>query len=73
MQKDRTQKTTDEMTFNEFKTWAAGYILFGIGEGASLQSLVHTIINATARNKVFGGDKPKDLWYAEASGVLTYS
>lgn len=52
---DRTQKYATEMTIDEFEAWAAGFILFGIGEGKSLQSLVSLVVNQAASNKVFGG------------------
>ena len=52
-------KNIDDMTFNEFCDWACGYILIGIGSGTPLRTLMHTIINGTAMNKVFGGCKSK--------------
>jgi len=52
--KDRTEKTALEMDFNEFVTWATGFILFGIGEGRSLRELVHTVVDHAARNPNFG-------------------
>ena len=59
MPKDRTQKFATEMDFNEFVTWATGYILFGIGEGSKLKDLVHTVVNQAMMNEVFGGKKAK--------------
>ena len=56
-EKDRTQKSATEMTFEEFCAWATGFILFGIGSGDKLQVLVHTIVNQAAMNTVFGGKK----------------
>ncbi len=55
--KDRTQKTADEMNLGEFVTWATGYIIFGIAEGNQLRYLVHTIIIQCCENTVFGGQK----------------
>lgn len=57
MSKDRTEKSATEMTFNEFTAWATGYILFGIGEGTSLKTLVHVVVDQAARNTIFGGGK----------------
>ena len=51
-EKDRTQKSATEMTFEEFCAWATGFILFGIGSGDKLQVLVHTIVNSAAINTV---------------------
>tara|TARA_Y100000310_G_scaffold308553_1_gene351774 strand:+ start:5963 stop:6181 length:219 start_codon:yes stop_codon:yes gene_type:complete len=54
MPKPTYQKSPIEMDFNEFKAWATGYILFGIGEGQTLKSLIHTIVDQAARNEKFG-------------------
>lgn len=58
--KDRTQKYAIEMDYNEFITWATGYILFGIGEGRTLREIVSTIVNQAAQNEVFSGGKKKN-------------
>lgn len=55
---DRTQKYATEMTMQEFESWATGYIIFGIGDGTSLKSLVETIVNQAAGNTEWGGSKP---------------
>lgn len=47
----------DDLSFKEFKDWACGYILFGIGAGTSLQTLMYTVIDQTARNKIWGGQR----------------
>lgn len=52
--KDRTEKNALEMDFNEFVTWATGYILFGIGEGQKLRDLVRIVVDHAARNPNFG-------------------
>lgn len=57
MKKDRTKKTAPEMDFDEFITWATGYILFGIGEGQKLRDVVWFVCNQAAQNKVWGGQK----------------
>lgn len=57
--RDRTAKPATEMTFNEFRAWATGYVLFGIGEGTALQTLMHTVVDQASRNIHFGrGTKP---------------
>lgn len=57
---DRTQKSTDEMTFDEFVSWATGYVLFGIGDGTKLRELIFVVVNQSALNKVWGGQKVKE-------------
>jgi hypothetical protein len=52
--KDRTAKAATEMNFDEFVTWATGYLIFGIGEGNKLRNLMHTIVNQAAQNPHFG-------------------
>ena len=56
-EKDRTQKFATEMDQTEFVAWACGSILFGIGEGKTLQSIMWLIVNQAANNEVWGGAK----------------
>lgn len=59
MSKDRNQKTVLEMDFDEFHSWATGYVLFAIGEGTSLRDAMLTVCDQSARNKVWGGGSGK--------------
>jgi len=34
-----------EMSFDDFVTWATGHIVFGIGSGMSLKALVWEVMN----------------------------
>lgn len=54
---DRTQKYATEMTFNEFNAWAAGHIVFAIGEGTPLKTALYLVLNQAALNEVWGGAK----------------
>lgn len=54
-------QSPDEMEFDEFVKWATSHIIFGIGEGTKLKSLVYIICNQAALNKIFGGMKPKHV------------
>lgn len=56
--KDRTQKTTREMSFDEFRTWACGHLVFEIGAGHTLQETMYMILNQAALNEVWGGNRP---------------
>lgn len=38
-------KKIKDMTFDEFVAWATGHILFGIGKGLSLKSLIWEVLN----------------------------
>jgi len=56
-EKCRTQKNADEMTFEEFVTWATAHVFFGIGEGHKLRDLMWVVISQATQNKVFGSAK----------------
>lgn len=50
-------KSPLEMGFDDFVSWATGHILFGIGRGETLRSLVWIVVEQAARNTVFGGKR----------------
>ena len=54
-------KTCAEMNFKEFHEWATRVACDAIITGGfnDLKSVLFTVIDAAARNKVFGGEKPK--------------
>lgn len=56
-EKCRTQKYTNEMTFDEFVSWATAHILFGVAEGGKLRDLVWSVVNQVTLNEVFGGQR----------------
>lgn len=57
-EKCRTLKYNTEMDFQEFCSWSAGHVLFGIAEGKKLRDLMVDVILAVTMNEVFGGKKP---------------
>lgn len=60
MSKDKIQKITLELDFDEFHSWATGYVLFAIGEGKTLRDAMLTVCDHAARNKVWGGGATKN-------------
>lgn len=50
-------RTSLDYNFEEFISWSVSHILFGIGRGETLRSLVTTIVDHAMRNEVFGGQK----------------
>lgn len=60
---DRTQKYATEMNRSEFESWATGFILFGVGEGTPLKTIVAQVCSQAAGNKLWGGGKPVEKEY----------
>lgn len=50
-------KSPFDMEFNEFVNWAVGYVLLGIGQGITLRTLIHDVVDHVCRNTIFGGSK----------------
>ena len=46
-----------DMTFDEFVSWATGYLLFEIGAGRRLRDIMFTILDMSTRNNVFGKEQ----------------
>ena len=49
----------EDMTFNEFVSWATGHVFNGLIVGGTneMKNCMHTVIAQVCLNKVFGGAK----------------
>jgi len=50
-------KKIEELSFNEYLDWSAGYFLISLGSGKPLKEIIHMIIICVCENKIFGGKK----------------